>query len=227
MSSASSAVGAVLMLRVANAEYCDIPEDAVLISDPPYNQRYHYKTYQDALPDDEYVDLLRRVFYGRRAVVMHYPEGLINFVAPALGPVADTMAWVYPSNQPKQHRLVGWWNCKPDWRKTPQPYKNPTDKRVSALIEKGKCARGYDWVECNHVKNVSKAGHPCPIPLEIAERLVLASTEPGDLVYDPFAGSGTILVAAKKHGRRWAGSELDATYVEIANRRLDDVECVA
>ena len=109
---------------------------------------------------------------------------------------------------------------QPDWARAPQPYKNPTDKRVAKLIADGKSARGYDWVKVNHVKNVSKAGHPCPLPLAIAERLVLASTEPGDLVYDPFCGSGTVLVAAVKLGRRALGCEIDAGYCELARRNL-------
>jgi hypothetical protein len=210
-------------VRIGDARSIPRTASGVFISDPPYNQAYHYASYTDALPDAEYSRLLADVFRGRPAVVMHYPEEMINIVGPALGAVSDVMAWVYPSNQGKQHRLVGWWNCKPDWRKTPQPYKNPTDRRVAALIAAGKQARGYDWVHENHVKNVSKVGHPCPIPLAIAERLVLASTEPGQLVIDPFCGSGTILVAAKKHGRDYFGTDMDPAYVALAEKRLAEV----
>jgi DNA modification methylase len=85
----------------------------------------------------------------------------------------------------------------------------------------GKQARGYDWIEMNHVKNVQKAGHPCPMPLALAERLVLATTKPGDLVCDPFCGSGTVLVAAAMHGRRWLGCDLDASYLGVAQARLE------
>ena len=149
------------------------------------------------------------------------PEETINvFSRAGLGDVQDVMAWVYPSNQAKQHRLATWWNCKPDWTRTPQAYKNPTDKRVKMLIEAGKMARGYDWVEINHVKNVAGIGHHCPIPYDLAERLVLSTTEPGDLVCDPFAGSGTVLLAAIRNGRRAMGFELSEHYCDIANRLL-------
>lgn len=202
-----------------------IPLDAYLISDPPYNQGYHYDIYGDSLPALEYAELLRRVFQGRRAVIVHYPEETINIISRVgLGSCNDAMAWVYPSNQSKQHRLATWWgpNCRPDWTCTTQPYKNPTDKRVAKLIAEGKQARGYDWVEINHVKNVANAGHPCPIPYELAERLVLATTKPGDLVCDPFAGSGTVLLAAIKHGRRAVGFELSAEYSLLANSRINE-----
>lgn len=198
----------------------NVPHTAVLISDPPYNQGYHYDQYEDDLSESEYKELLRSVFQGRKSVIMHYPEEMVNLVAPAVGSVSDVMAWVYPSNQSKQHRLVGWWNCKPDWTRTPQDYKNPTDKRVRLLMEAGKRARGYDWIEMNHVKNVADAGHPCPIPYGIAERLVLATTVPGDLVVDPFCGSGTILVAAVRNGRRAMGFDMSEAYCELARKNL-------
>ena len=195
--------------------------DAFWVSDPPYNQAYHYATYQDNLDVRVYQTLLSDVFRGRMAVVMHYPEELINLVAPALGPVREVMAWVYPSNQRKQHRLVGWWNCSPDWTQTPQPYRNPTDRRVMKLIAAGRTCRGYDWCEVNHVKNVSKVGHPCPIPLAVAERMVLATTQPGDTIVDPFCGAGTVLLAAALHGRNAVGCDIDPQYLAVAKKRLD------
>lgn len=202
----------------------EIPHNAVVITDPPYNQGYHYDKYDDSKGLDEYKEMVRKVFWGRRSVIVHYPEETITVLGQCLSGLNDVMAWVYPSNQAKQHRLVTWWNCKPDWRRTPQPYKNPTDKRVKRLIAAGQQARGYDWVEINHVKNVSGIKHPCPLPLELAERLVLATTKPGDLVVDPFAGSGTILVAAIKHGRRALGFEISEQYANLANSRIG-AEC--
>jgi DNA methylase len=208
----------------ARALVRELPLTAYLISDPPYNQKYHYDVYDDDVSSHEYAELIRLVFQGRRSVIVHYPEETLNVLTRAgLGDVQEVMAWVYPSNQAKQHRLATWWNCKPDWSKTPQAYKNPTDKRVAALIAAGKAARGYDWVEINHVKNVANAGHPCPLPYELAERLVLATTEPGDLVCDPFAGSGTVLLAALRNGRRAIGFELSEAYCQLASVALSGV----
>lgn len=107
-------------------------------------------------------------------------------------------------------------------RKIPQPYKNPTDKRIAARIAAGKTCRAYDWWEINQVKNVSKKTnpHPCPIPYELARRIILSTTEEGDLVCDPFAGSGTVLLAAQDLGRRVIGFDLDGSYVNYANKTL-------
>ncbi len=65
--------------------------------------------------------------------------------------------------------------------------------------------------------------HPCQMPEMLLARIIRACTNRGDLVYDPFAGSGTTLVAAKKHGRRFAGSELSRDYVQGIEQRLDQV----
>lgn len=62
--------------------------------------------------------------------------------------------------------------------------------------------------------------HPTQKPLDLMERCVQLFTNPGDLVVDPFAGSGTTLVAAKIHGRRYLGSDITPEYVEAANKRL-------
>ncbi len=72
-------------------------------------------------------------------------------------------------------------------------------------------------VKSNHVE---KTGHPCQFPVELVERLVLALTDPGDTVLDPFVGVGTTAVAALAHGRKAVGAEIDAEYVEVAKERL-------
>lgn len=203
-----------------------IPEDAFLISDPPYNQGYHYSTYRDRLSDGDYINLLFEVFHGRKSVIMMYPEETINlFGGGEMGLCEQVVSWVYPSNTAKQHRLISWWNCKPDMRKVGQPYKNPTDKRIAKRIAEGKTARLYDWWEINQVKNVSKKDnpHPCPIPYEVAERMVLTTTEEGDMVVDPFCGSGTVLLTAKNNGRKYLGFDVDEKYCEVAKEVLKDV----
>ena len=79
-------------------------------------------------------------------------------------------------------------------------------------------------VKSNHVE---KTGHPCQFPVGLVERLVLALTRPGDLVFDPFAGVASSGVAALIHGRRFCGSELDAGYAETGAARMRNLWATA
>jgi site-specific DNA-methyltransferase (adenine-specific) len=58
------------------------------------------------------------------------------------------------------------------------------------------------------------------MPERLFERIILACTDEGDLVFDPFAGSGSSLLVAKKLGRRFIGCEISKRYAELANERI-------
>ena len=73
-------------------------------------------------------------------------------------------------------------------------------------------------------ESARRVGHPAPFPVELPERLIRLYTFAGDLVLDPFMGSGSTLVAAAQLGRRYVGYDLDAGYVELARHRVDEVE---
>lgn len=62
--------------------------------------------------------------------------------------------------------------------------------------------------------------HPTQKPLALVERCILASTAPGDLVLDPFLGSGTTAVAALRTGRRCVGVEMDSAHAQLSVRRV-------
>ena len=75
-------------------------------------------------------------------------------------------------------------------------------------------------VKHNHPE---KTAHPCSFPLELVDRFVLALSNAGDTVYDPFGGSGTTVVSAVRNGRVGLMSEIDSDYVAIATQRLASV----
>jgi len=62
--------------------------------------------------------------------------------------------------------------------------------------------------------------HPTQKPLALLERIVLASTNPGDVILDPFNGSGTTGIAANRHGRRYIGIERELEFLELTKRRF-------
>jgi len=91
---------------------------------------------------------------------------------------------------------------------------------------KGKQMRDTDWVfglcrgeeRLRDEKGVKL--HPTQKPLKLIQRVVLASSKKGDLVLDPFLGTGTTAIVAKALGRKWVGIERERKYVDLANNRI-------
>ncbi len=197
---------------------------SLIAFDPPYNILFpNYDTYSDNLSDKEYIDLIS-IFKDLPVVIIQYPEEMMKYIVPALGIPDEVLAWCYPSNISRRFRLINIYNKKPDFSKILQPYKNPTDKRVKKLIEKGsKGTPIYDWfTDINIVKNVSKekTEHSCPVPVALMERLILLLTNEGDIVVDPFVGSGTTAIACLKTNRKYIGIEISKKYCKIADERI-------
>lgn len=72
-------------------------------------------------------------------------------------------------------------------------------------------------------KRSGNTSTPLLLVLRNRGNLISSVTKPGDLILDPFAGSGSTLVAAKKTGRRFIGIELDDDYFVTAQRRIEEV----
>lgn len=90
---------------------------------------------------------------------------------------------------------------------------NPLGKNPSDVWE-------FPNVKSNHVE---KTNHPCQFPVELAERLVLALSNPGDTVLDPYMGVGSALIAALMHKRNAYGCDIVPEYVGIARQRIEDL----
>ncbi len=69
-----------------------------------------------------------------------------------------------------------------------------------------------------------RKGHPTQKPEALLHRVIVAATRPGDVVLDPFFGSGTTGAVAKRLGRRWIGIERDAGYIRLARARIAKVQ---
>ncbi len=75
-------------------------------------------------------------------------------------------------------------------------------------------------VKANHPE---KTIHPCQFPIELVERCILALTNPGDRVLDPYAGVGSSLLAGLLHRRKVLGCEKESNYVTIIKRRIEEL----
>lgn len=153
----------------------------------------------------------------RNRIVWHFEHGL--HCANRLSGRYETILWFTRPNRDYIFNL--------DSIRVPQKYpgkryyKGPKAGQFSAN-PLGKNP-GDVWVIPNVKHNhVEKTDHPCQFPVELVERLVLALTDEGDLVLDPFMGAGSALVAALMNQRRSAGADIVKDYVKITRRRLDE-----
>jgi len=81
------------------------------------------------------------------------------------------------------------------------------------------------WTDIHRIRHKKRRDeHPCQLPIHLLERLLLMSTDEGDIILDPFIGTGTTAIAAKKLGRKFIGIDIDPKYVEITNKKLEESE---
>lgn len=127
-----------------------------------------------------------------------------------------------PSKYPGKKRSKG--------EKKGQYSGNPKGKNPEDVWEMTFARLLDDWDaliwEIPNVKNnhPEKVDHPCQFPIELVERCVLALTNENDIVYDPFAGVGSSLIAALKNNRRALGTELDQKYIQIGTERINNLK---
>ena len=216
-----------------------LPDDSVdlIITSPPFNKgewslnrrqpsftkrrRIDYGVYDDKLPPDEYERWQRAVLDECCRVIK--PTGSIFYNHTDIHrdclTVHPRFVWDYPVKQ-----LIIW-----DKGSTPRLDKSyflPCTDWIF-WIKKTPDARPYfnrrDGVFVRNVWRFNPdrhSEHPAPFPLELPENCILTCSKEGDLVLDPFMGSGTTALAAKKHNRHYLGFELNEEYIKQANERL-------
>jgi DNA modification methylase len=216
-----------------------LPDGSVdlLLTDPPYNlagystgniQMAWRKDFNNDVADwDEtpfepgaWVEEFTRVLAPGGNLFAFTSYNLLGAWHAAFDPVFDTfqfMVW-HKTNPPPKLRRAGFlnscelivcaWNRGHTWNFSRQ---RDMHNFIEAPI-------------CGGRERVRDPVHPTQKPLRVLRHLVSLASNPGDLVYDPFAGVGSTAVAAVQLGRRFAGVELDERYVAAAHRRLQAVQ---
>ncbi|HMD68336.1 MAG TPA: site-specific DNA-methyltransferase, partial [Chitinivibrionales bacterium] len=105
-------------------------------------------------------------------------------------------------------------------QRKPGGYRKPTEvQRKLSMIPKEKFDQWFSQIW--NITGESTREHPAPFPLELADRLVRMFSFVGDVVCDPFCGSGTTMLAAMQAGRHSIGVEIDPEYCNMIEGRLD------
>lgn len=222
----------------------EIPDDcvALMVTSPPYNVG---KEYDDDLSLGEYLDLLHRVL--EETVRVLEPGGRVAVNVANLGrkpylPLNHHVAGMLQDLGLLMRGEVVWQKARGaggscawgSWRSA----KNPTLRDVHeylVIASKGAYRRsriGRDTITKEEfleattsvwsIKPASakRIGHPAPFPVELPRRIIELYTFEGDLILDPFMGSGSTAVAAIEAGRHYVGYDNDPSYLEIARTRI-------
>ena len=81
------------------------------------------------------------------------------------------------------------------------------------------------WTDIHRIRHTTRRDvHPCQLPVHLLERLVLMATDEEDVVLDPFLGTGTTAIAAKKLGRHYIGIDIDKEYVDLATKKVKEAQ---
>ena len=120
----------------------------------------------------------------------------------------------------KLHNLLCWEknNCTPS-----QYYMKNCEYILFLRKGKAKWINDIGGSKTVHQFNniIGKKTHPCEKPVDLLKFYIANSSNEGDIVFDPFSGTGSTLVAAKELNRQWIGYEIDGEYYNIAVNRLD------
>lgn len=180
----------------------DLSGVGLTLTDPPYNVGLDYSEGDNRADYAEWT----RAWFDLAPQPLVVTPGMVNLHQwMTMQKPSWTCAWVKP-NQCSPSGLRGFNVWEP-----------------ILVYGKTKKAVGQDaWVQPIALQQ-GTGDHPCPKFLPFWRRLLLAFSEPGDVVFDPFLGSGTTLRAAIDTGRRAIGVEVEERYCEIAARRLDQM----
>lgn len=234
------------MNQIVEGDARDLPTDDetthLVVTSPPYNLGVAYDEHDDELPIEDYGRLLKSAFRecrrvlvpgGRLCVVVGLGAGVpcddkprvVSDAARAVGfGLRDKFIWDKGTSESSS--AWGSWRSPSNPREIFQHeeilvfYKDRPDRPDKS----GQTISKPDFLDCIksvwQVNPVSDPDHPAAFPADIPRRLIKLYSFPDDVVLDPFAGSGTTCLAAKRLGRRFIGVELSPEYVAVAQRRV-------
>jgi site-specific DNA-methyltransferase (adenine-specific) len=218
----------------------------LIITSPPYNLDIKYNSFDDQISYKDYLrftkEWLAKAFEltkndGRFClnIPLDKNKGGQQSVCADITSIAKEVGWKYHStiiwNEGNISRRTAWGSFmsasapyviapvevililyKKSWKKTSGSRKNDITKKEF-----------MEWT--NGVWNFSgeskkKVGHPAPFPVELPRRCIKLFSFVGDVVLDPFVGSGTTLIAAYLNNRKGIGVDIDKKYCDLAVKRL-------
>ncbi len=226
-----------------------IPSDSVDVTfaDPPFNLKKKYGTYKDEKGTDDYLNWCKqwilemvRITKPSGSIFLHNIPKWLTYYSGFLNEVADFrhwIAWDAPTApmgktlQPSHYGILFYAKNQRENKFYEIRYPHKRCRKCGYLLKdyggKKKILHPFGplvpdvWSDIHRIRhNKHRDPHPCQLPVHLLERLLLMSTDEGDVILDPFMGTGTTAIAAARLGRNVIGIDLDPQYVEITQRKL-------
>ena len=223
----------------------ELPDASVhlMITSPPYNVS---KEYDENFTLPEYRDLLRSVFRETHRVLVDGGRACINVANVGRKPYIPLHAYIMQDMLDLGFLMRGEiiWNkagsagpstAWGSWRSASNPTLRDVHEYILVFTKESfgrpgsgkKSTIGRDeFLELTKsiwtfgAESAKRVGHPAPFPLELPNRLIQLYSFQGDIILDPFAGSGTTCIAALRAGRHFVGYEKKKAYTTLATRRI-------
>ena len=229
-----------------------IPSDSIdmTFADPPFNLNKKYGNYKDKKSTDDYVrwceqwltEMVRVTKPTGSIFVHNIPKWLI-YCANHLNKIAvfkHWIAWDAMSNPlgktllPAHYGILFYTKVSKGFKfhelRSPHKKCRKCGEMIKDYGGKKKQINPYGtllsdvWADIHRIRHITRRDeHPCQLPEPLLERLILMTTNEGDVVLDPFIGAGTTALAAKRLGRNYIGIDIDQKYKKIVAEKLEKV----
>ena len=220
----------------------------LIFADPPFNIGYKYDKYYDKVKSKNYIAWTREWMKACKQVLK--PAGSfyvaigddyaaeVKLVGEEIGLIMrNWIIWHYTFGQQTKNKFARshthifyFVNDKNNFTFNDYVVRIPSDRQLTYNDKRANSAGKMPddvWSEFSRVCGTFKERqrwHPCQMPESLLKRIIAVSSNPGDLVLDPFNGSGTTAAAAVQLGRNYAGMDISENYVENTRKRLLELE---
>ncbi|NUM35221.1 MAG: DNA adenine methylase [Candidatus Brocadiae bacterium] len=230
-----------------------IPDNSVdmTFADPPFNLKKKYTSCSDSLVFEDYIawcekwiSEMVRVTKPTGSIFVHNIPKWLTYYAAYLNKLANFRHWISweaptapmgKSLQPAHYGILFYVKEQKNAKIYELRHPHKRDRKQGFLWKDygGKKDMLHPfgplvsdvWTDIHRIKHHQKRDlHPCQLPVHLIDRLILMTTDENDIILDPFSGTGTTSISAKRLGRKYIAFDLDSKYVEISKEKLKNTK---
>lgn len=228
-----------------------IPDNSVDVTfaDPPFNLGKKYNHYKDKKEVNDYIEWCKlwlkemvRITKPTGSIFVHNIPRWLTYYASYLNEIAYFRHWIAwnamgaPLGKTllPNHYGILWYTKEINGFKFYDiRSQHPRCRKCKVILQDygGKKDQLHPvgplisdvWSDIHRIRHKNRRDeHPCQLPVHLLERLLLMTTDEGDIVLDPFIGTGTTAIASKRLGRKYIAIDIDSTYTEITEKKLEE-----